>query len=470
MSPRRPQVRELLIRIDGDAKAPLGRQVEEQLREAIRCGRLAAGEQLPSTRMLANDLAVSRGVIARAYGQLAAEGYLAVRQGANPYVAPLLSQQAQTRAQPKENGRRWRFDLRPESPDLSQFPRRQWSRSLQCALKNASDRELGYIDRCGLPQLRRELSAYLARVRGADVDPDRVLITAGSTHTLTLIGRALLRQGQTRLAFENPSHCLLHTMVRRTGLEPTGIPVDDDGLVVDKLEQSDVKCVVVSPAHQFPLGVALAPERRMQLLEWAKRSDCILVEDDYDAEFRYDRPPAECLQALEPERVVYLGSASKSLAPALRLGWAILPSSLVEPVSAELHASTLLQPSLEQLAFADFLARGEFDRHVHKMRASYQRRRDLTITALQAELPELPLRGIAAGLNLIVELPGQEQEETALRNAAAAGIAVETVTRHTLAGYCGPRGLLISFAEISEPTIPHAIRSLAQALHGQSTE
>jgi GntR family transcriptional regulator / MocR family aminotransferase len=463
MSPRSPQVRDLLIRIDGAARTTLGRQIEEQLREAIRAGHLGGGEPLPSTRALAEDLCVSRGVVARAYAQLAAEGFLVVRQGSNPQVARVPTQRSPTHAKAHPNGPRWRFDLRPERADLSQFPRRQWLRSLGRALHTVSDQELGHVDECGLPQLRAELSAYLGRVRGAEADPDRIIIAACPTHVLTLIASALVRQGHKQIAFENPGRLHQHALVQRTGIEPVGLRVDENGLVVDTLESSGVRCVIVSPAHQFPLGVELAGERRMQVLEWAERVDGIVVEDD-NAEFFYDHPPGQCLQALAPERVVYIGSASKTLAPGLRLGWAILPSRLMEPVREALWASTLHQPSVDHLAFADFLARGEFDRHVRRMRTSYHRRRDLAVQTLAEEAPGLRIRGAAAGLQLVAELVCEVDEMNAQRRATSAGIAVETLTQNALPGYQGPRGLIVGFGVTPEPTIPHAIRALAHAV------
>lgn len=465
MSPRRAQVRDLLIRVDGDTKTPPGRQLEKQLREAIRSRRLAAGEQLPSTRMLAQDLGISRGVVVRAYAQLAAEGYLLVRQGSNPRVSLDFSQREWTPAEQPQEERRWRFDLRPEHPDLSQFPRHEWSRSLRSALQSASDSDLGHIARCGLPQVRAEIAAYLARVRGCVVDPDRVHITAGSTHALALIARTLRRQGHGTIAFENPTRLLFPALVHRQGLEPVGFPVDNEGVLVEELERSDVRCAVVSPGHQFPLGVELTAARRTQLLDWAERRDCIVVEDDEDADFRYDRTPVSCLQGLAPERVVYVGSICKTLAAGLRLGWVVLPASLIEPVKAELWASNPQQSAVEQLALADFIERGEFDRHIRRIRAVYRRRRDAAVRTLAEDWPDLPLQGVAAGLHLVAALTGEEEEEKAQRKALADGIAIETLTQHSLRGYNGPRGILIGFGAVPEPTIPHAIRSLIRALY-----
>lgn len=464
MSPRTSQVRDLLMRIDVAAKRTVGRQIEEQLREAILDGRLAAGEPLPSTRGLAQDLSVSRGVVVRAYAQLAAEGYIVVSRGSNPQVAELWTHQAQADTALREHRQHWRFDLRPQRPDLSQFPRRQWLRSLGRALQTATDDELGHVDQRGLLQLREVISAYLARVRGAEPDPENVIITACSTHALTLTAGALLRQGHKAIAFENPGHSLQRELVSRIGLDPVGLPVDENGLLVDELKSSDVRCVVVAPAHQFPLGVELAHERRMQLLEWAERNDCLIVEHDNDSEFYYEQPPARCLQALAPELVVYIGSASKTLAPGLCLGWALVPARLMELVSEELWASTLHQSSVDHLAFADFVARGEFDRHIRRMRASYHRRRDIAIQTLAAELPGLPIRGADAGLEFIVVFPSEDEEKRAQTKALGAGIAIETVTQHALPGYREPRGLLLGFGATPEPTIPYAISHLAHAI------
>jgi GntR family transcriptional regulator / MocR family aminotransferase len=470
MSPRRVQVRDLLISLDLDKRSSLGRQLEAQLREAIRSGRLSAEQKLPSTRMLAQDLGVSRGVVGRAYAQLAAEGYLRVTQGSNPSVGAVSSAQRSVGERRPDQEERWRFDLRPERPDLTIFPRREWARSQREALRRASFDDLDYIDYRGLPAAREEIAAYLSRARGVHVDPEHVLITAGSMNTVILVARALLRQGQRTLGFENPSHAMLHTLVRRIGLEVVGVPVDEDGIVVDALGSADMRCIVVSPAHQFPLGVALTVERRTRLLEWAERCDGIVLEDDYDAEFRYDRAPVGALQGLAPERVVYMGSASKTLAPGLRLGWAVLPARLVDAVGAELRASTLHQPSLEQLALADFVARGEFDRHLRRMRAVYRRRRDIVIRTLGEELPEVPLRGIAAGLHLIAELGSSSEEAAATEAARAAGVAVEPLAVHTLPGYSGPRGLIIGFGRTPEPTIARATRALAEVLRRVRSE
>jgi GntR family transcriptional regulator / MocR family aminotransferase len=452
------------VAFDKKSRLPVSRQLEEQLRDAIQSGRLSPGQALPSTRMLAEDLAVSRGVVVRAYTQLAAEGYLVLRQGANPRVSTIGVLQTPPPSESPPKARRFRYDLRPERPDLSQFPRRLWLRSVRQALLTAADSDVGYIDRHGLRGLREEIARYLVRARGVAATPDRVVITAGSTHALTLIERVLRQRGEQTIAFENPSHLLFHTLARRTELLPIGVTVDEQGLVVDELAASRAPAVVVSPAHQFPTGVAASVTRRAELLRWAEATGGLILENDYDAEFRYDRAPIGALQGLAPEHVAYIGSTSKTLAPGLRLGWAVLPTDLVDAAAEELWSMTLHLPGLDQLAFADFMRRGEFDRHLRRMRTLYRRRRDLLVRALQRELPQFPLSGIAAGLHLVLELPTQADEEEARRRARQHGLAIESLSQHALPNYHGPLGLLIGYGTIPEPTIPLAVRELARAL------
>jgi len=468
MSPRQPQTRELLVRIERSGRSRVGPQLEEQLRNAIRSGTLAPGSDLPSGRSLAEDLSVSRGVVVRAYAQLAAEGYLELRQGANPSVRGIPQQAerepAQSSSPPAEQGAKLRYDLRSHQPELSTFPRQAWLQSLRHALRTAADSDLGYIDERGLKQLRAEISRYLGRARGVAADPEQIVVTAGSTHTLSLIFRALARGGATLIGFENPSHWLLHAVARRAGLTPVGIPLDRQGLRVDALRAANVGAVVVSPAHQFPTGAALSADRRAALVLWARETGGLIIEDDYDAEFRYDRAPIGALQGLSPEQVAYIGSVSKTLSPGIRLGWAVLPSDLVASVGGELFCSVLQISGIDQLALADFLLRGEFDRHMRRMRAVYRRRRDALVGALESRLPLMPVNGIAAGLHVVIELASTAAETAVVEEAKARGLAIESLSRHALPGYTGPPGLLIGYGAIPHPTIPDAIEQLAQAL------
>ena len=464
---RQLQARDLLISIDRSARAPIARQIEDQLRRAIRTGLVIGGSQLPSTRALSHDLSVSRGVVVRAYAQLATEGYIDLRQGANPSVRrPVELTRASDAAPKPQRPRRPRFDLRPGIPDVGVFPRQAWLRSQRQALTAAPDVDLGYIDSRGLERLRVEIADYVGRARGVATTPDRVLVTAGSTHSLSLVARAFARRGARTIGFENPSHMVLREIAERAGLRAIGFPVDEEGLVVEELAGSSVPAVVVSPAHQFPTGHALSGRRRAALARWAVDNDSFIVEDDYDAEFRYDRASVGALQGLAPERVIYLGSASKTLAPGLRLGWAVLPPSFDAEVVEELSRSTLHISAVDQLAFENFLRAGELDRHLRKMRVLYRQRRDAVVRALEEELPDLPVRGIAAGLHLVLELDSYELEQSVYVSARERSIALESLSEHGLPGYEGPYGLLIGYGALSEPALREAIRELALLFSG----
>jgi GntR family transcriptional regulator / MocR family aminotransferase len=460
MSPRDLQARELLLQVDR-SRPSVSRQLEEQMRTAIRSGALAAGAQLPSTRVLAEDLRVSRGVILRVYGQLAAEGYISLRQGATPTVRPTVRFEPKT-VDPPNGQPRVVYNLRPHLPEVATFPRRPWLRAVRESLEQARTADLTYGDEAGLWSLRVEVANYLSRARGVSACPEQTLITAGSTHGVSLVSRVLARRGRTVMAFENPSHYILRSAASHGGQTVVAAEVDEDGIRPDTIARAD--SVYVSPAHQFPTGVALAPERRTALIEWAEAADALILEDDYDAEFRYDRAPVGALQGLAPEQVIYVGSTGKTFAPGLRLGWAVLPQELVDDVAQELLNSMLHVSGFDQLAFANFMHRGEFDRHLRRMRHVYRARRDVVASLLGELLPEYDVRGIAAGLHVVLELPSH-RTATAVRAAAGTvGIVVDSLEQHTFADYAGPAGLLIGYGGLPEPALEQAIKRLAEII------
>jgi GntR family transcriptional regulator / MocR family aminotransferase len=461
MSPRQLQARDLLLLIDRSRPQSVSRQLEEQMRSGIQSGALAAGEQLPSTRVLAQDLGVSRGVIGRAYGQLAAEGYISLRQGAAPSVRAAVRFDPKTVSQ--SNGRpRIVYNLRPHLPEVARFPRRPWLRAVRESLEQARTADLTYGDEAGLWDLRVEVANYLSRTRGVLADPERTLISAGCTHALNLVSRVLARRGQTVMAFENPSHHILRTVASNGGQTVVAAEVDERGIRPDALEAAD--SVYVTPAHQFPTGVVLTPERRSALIEWAQQTDALILEDDYDAGFRYDRAPIGALQGLAPERVIYVGSTGKTFAPGLRLGWALLPQGLVDEMAEELLNSMLQVSSFDQLAFTNFLHRGEFDRHLRRMRQVYRARRDVVVSLLGELLPDHPVRGIAAGLHVVLELPSHTAATRVRAEAAEFGIVVESIEQHAFADYAGPAGLLIGYGGLPEPALAEAINGLAKII------
>jgi GntR family transcriptional regulator/MocR family aminotransferase len=457
---------ELLLSVVRDGRRTLGAQIEEQLRQAIREGALRADTRLPSTRDLARQLGVSRRVVVDAYAQLASEGYLDLRQGARPRVSQAVAVAGAGDVGTRGQGTapRPRFDFSPSVPDVSTFPRKAWLRSLREALATISDADLGYGDPCGVDSLRSALADYLGRVRGVVADPARIVVTCGYTQSLGLVCHALAAVGASRIALDAPSNPDERVIAARAGLEPVPIGVDDDGLRVDELARTAADAVIVTPAHQHPTGAVLSGERRAALLAWLRARDAIAIEDDYDAEYRYDRAAVGALQGLEPDRVVYAGSVSKTLAPALRLGWLVVPPSLIEAVTREKVLADRGTSRIEQHALAAFLARGELDRHLRRMRLSYRRRRTALVDALADALPEATVRGISAGLHATVELPAGDDVVAIQEEAGRRRIAFETTSDYGQASGAGPPTLFLGFGQLSEPAIRAGVRELAEAV------
>jgi GntR family transcriptional regulator / MocR family aminotransferase len=456
---------ELLLSVARDDQRTLGAQIEDQLRRAIREGTLHAGARVPSTRDLARQLGISRRVAVDAYSQLAAEGYLALRQGARPRVSdtPVVASAAGEPAAPALPPR---FNFRPAVPDVSTFPRAAWLRSLREALRTMSDADLDLGDVRGAPVLRAALADYLGRVRGVVAGSANVVITNGYAQGLGLVCHALAATGAKRIAFEDPGQLEPWEIASRAGLEPVPAAVDDQGIRVDGLH--DVAAVVVTPAHQDPTGAVLSGERRAALLAWLRDHDAIAIEDDYDAEYRYDRAAVGALQGLEPDRVVYSGSTSKTLVPALRLGWLVVPPALLDAVTHHKLLSDRGTARIEQHALADFLARGELDRHLRRMRASYRTRRDALVEALAEHLPEATVRGIAAGLHATVELPDGD-ERAIFEEARRRRIAIATLAEYRIEDRKGPPTLLLGYAPMPEPAIRAGIKELAAAISASAT-
>jgi GntR family transcriptional regulator/MocR family aminotransferase len=470
---------ELLLSLDRGSGATLHEQLELRLREDVRSGRLAPGARLPSSRALASELGVSRGVVLEAYAQLAAEGYLTASQGAPTRVASTPG----TERPPVAAGsfaHRYTHDFAPGMPDLSSFPRDAWTRSLRGAVRGAPFQSLGEGDPRGSPELRNELMGYLGRVRGAAPEPEHTLVCAGFTQGFAVVCRSLRDRGVEQIALEDPGWPQHRLIAQRAGLEPVPVAVDELGIDVGALAGSGCEVVVVTPAHQFPTGVVLAPERRAELLEWAEERDGLIVEDDYDSELRYDRVALGALQGLAPERICHIGSASKRLAPGVRLGWVLSPSWLTGALTFEKGLADGGSPVLEQLALADFIARGELERHLRRMRLRYRERREALLGALARSVPGARVVGIGAGLFVLVELGVAVSEEAVVSAAAARGVGVEGLAWHRFAagelasaglpgpagppGPPGPPGLVLGFANMAQAAIERGVRELGEAV------
>jgi GntR family transcriptional regulator/MocR family aminotransferase len=419
--------------------------LEAALREAARSGRLLPGTRLPSSRALAADLGIARNTVADSYSQLVAEGWLAARPGSGTWVAERAGPPpAAPAAPPAVQARRARYSLRTGVPDVSAFPRTGWLAAAKRALLAAPAHALSYGDPRGLPELRTALAGYLARSRGVAVTPDRVVVCAGFAQGLELLCEALRARGARALAAEGYGHRLHWRIAQNWGLAPVALPVDGGGAVVGEL--GAVQAVLLTPTHQFPLGVPLEPARRRQVADWAASSGGLIIEDDYDGELRYDRPAVGALQALAPEHVVYAGTASKSLAPGLRLGWLVLPAHLVDQVAELKGAAGRLSSSLDQLTLAEFIGSGAYDRQVRRARLAYRRRRDRLVAALRQDAPRVRVTGIAAGLHAVLRLPPGQREEDLVARGARHGLALEGLGAYSLGDHHARPALVVGYA------------------------
>jgi GntR family transcriptional regulator/MocR family aminotransferase len=449
---------ELLVELDRAAGEPLHRQLADGLRNAIRTGRLAPHARMPSTRVLATDLGVSRRLVVDAYSQLVAEGFLLSRHGSGTQVATV---EAASAPQHTESPRRYDVDFLPGSPDLGSFPRGAWLRALRTGLAEIGSESLGYVEPQGLASARSAIADYLRRTRGVQADPRHVVLCSGATQAIALLGQTL-HDAELPLAMEDPGFWLHRMVLRHNGIEPLTVPVDDDGLDVDALADSGAKTVLSTPAHQSPTGVVLSAARRTALVEWA-RAGHLVIEDDYDAEYRYDRAPVGALQGIAPDRVIYLGSTSKTLAPGLRIGWMVLPPQLVGAIRLSKSLADTGSSVMDQIAFTGLLTSGAYDRHLRQMRRRYLSRRNALLAALAHYLPQATVLGAAAGVHLTVRLPDEYPVADLVRRAAAMRVNVEPLAHCYAEPANAPPGLLLGYANLTESQIDAGVAALARA-------
>jgi GntR family transcriptional regulator/MocR family aminotransferase len=461
-----PRSPELYLQLDRSRPRGLRAQVEAELRDAIRSGRLPAGTEIPSSRALAADLGVTRGVVVAAYDQLIAEGYLLARPGSGTVINALPTEPATPRPTTPTPGPL--LDFAPAVPDLAQFPRTAWLQATRTALATMPDADLGYVDPFGLPALRQELAGYLGRVRGVSADPERIVVSGGFGGGYNLAIAALRAMDRRlRVAVEDPGYVGARLLLDLAGVPWVPVPIDGDGIVVDALTETPAGAVVVTPAHQSPTGAVLSSARRSALLDWARRTDGYVIEDDYDAEYRYDRQPVGAVQGLAPDRVVYVGTASKSIAPGLRLGWVVLPEALVEPARRIRLVDDDFPATILQATYAAFLAAGARDRLLRRTRRIYRQRRDGLIAALQQHLPAARTSGASAGLHVLTTLPVPVGREDAIVAAAAdRGIRVHSGTRYraTAPAPGANAQLVLGYGRVTPEQADDGVRRLAEAI------
>lgn len=455
--------------------------LEAALRTAVREGRLAGGTRLPSSRALAADLGIGRNTVTEVYAQLVAEGWLVARQGSGTRVAdtvPVGTRVAETEPRPDasaamgvrpraaggsapRSSRPPRYDLRPGRPDLAAFPRSVWLAATRRALAAAPAEVLGYTDPRGLPELRTAVAEYVARARGVRAHPDRIVICAGFTQAWTLLCHVLHGHGVKTIAMEIHGVANHRRIASHHGLQIRNLTVDDGGAVIDP---RDAGAILLTAAHQFPLGVTLAPTRRGEAVRWAQEHDAIVIEDDYDGEFRYDRQPVGAMQALAPDHVVYAGTASKSLVPGLRLGWLVLPARLVDPVAEAQELAIGSVAAIDQLALAQLITSGSYDRQIRRVRLTNRRRRDRLLATVARHSPSVHVTGIAAGLHALLTLPAGVDEETVIGAAATHGLALAGLARFTAGEAPNPGALVIGYGTPPEHAYTAALARLDATL------
>ncbi|GGV49380.1 GntR family transcriptional regulator [Streptomyces longisporoflavus] len=442
------------------------------LRDAVREGRLAPGTRLPPYRSLAADLGIARNTVADAYAELVAEGWLTARQGSGTRVADRAAPPARTRRPKRAPSRPATpappaYDLRQGRPDAASFPRTAWLAAARRALNSAPNEAFGPGDPQGRIELRRALAGYLGRARGVRTDPERIVVCSGFAHALRLLfgggGGGILRGP---LAVESYGLGFHRSILRTAGVRTVPLALDEKGARVEELTGSQrVRGVLLTPAHQFPTGGPLHPSRRAAVIDWARTRGGLVLEDDYDGEFRYDREPVGAVQGLDPERVVYMGSVSKSLSPGVRLGWLVLPEHLIDDVLAAKGEREAWVSVVDQLTLADLIETGHYDRHIRRMRQRYRNRRDQLVAALAAHAPHISPTGVAAGLHAVLRLPPGTEQSTA-KAAAWQGLALEGLAefRHPEATMPASDGLVVGYSTPPEHAYGAALEALCRAL------
>lgn len=459
------------FQVDRTDKKTLTQQVYEQLRQYILNGDVRMDEKLPSTRELGSSLGVSRNIILEVYDQLVAEGYLVVRPRSGTYVAPGSLFQNHTieelvnKSKPNTQTYQDIIDFKAATPAMDQFPRKVWGRLAKDVCYDSPDSIFGYHTSDGLPELKEEICRYILRTRGVVSQPHQIMITSGATQALSLITDILIQHNKS-VAVEDPVTDEMRTIFSYAGAELTPIPVDDKGINPDYLSKdSPPAFIFVLPSHQFPMGVTLTIQRRIQLIEYARQHNCYIVEDDYDSEFTYEGTPVHSVQGLDPERVIYVGTFSKILSPGLRIGYVVLPTSLIERFKTLKWYTDRHHSSLEQLILTRFMKEGYFDRHIRKMKRIYKQRREALVNNLKKYFPDCKILGHAAGMHLVVELPNVPIHSSLLEWIKKHGVLIYSVDHYSLLKGAHGHKMVLGYGSLTIDKIEEGIKRLKTAIH-----
>ncbi|RMC38095.1 PLP-dependent aminotransferase family protein [Paracoccus alkanivorans] len=457
----------LALTLDRIAEHPLHLQLSESLRALVLTGHYG-GQRLPASRVFAGELGVSRMTVISAYDQLIAEGYLIARRGDGTYIAKHLPHLVAPVSRPAPSTQMTRpfLPFHPGIPDQTAFPHRPWARHLERAWRAPEARLLAQADPFGWLVLRAAIAAHLAAWRGLDCVPEQVVITAGAWDGFDILSGAGLLRGQ-RLAMEDPGWPTLYRLIEHAGLRPVPLRIDTNGFVSTRIPER-VANAVVTPSRHYPTGIAMPLARRLELLHWAKTQDGLIIEDDYDSEFRYQGQPLPSLAGLDGlRRVVYMGSFSKLLSPSLRIGYLVLPEAHLNPVRAYLSAIGARASLLPQPALASFMESGEFATHLRRMRRIYARRQAWLLQELTPVSDLLDLRPDATGMHLCLSLHPKLRAATTDQELAAQG-ATHGLSLRALSTQAKlpdpPQGLLLGYAGFTEEQLAQAASALVRLL------
>lgn len=466
------------INLDREDKLSLSRQIYRSIKNGILTGKIKSGTKLPSSRELSSELHVARNVVVDCYEQLIAEGYAYTKNGSGTYISDGVvlprkdKETAVIKTEVVSPKPEIKVSFRTGIPDLSLIPINKWAQLYHKSAIGISPSEMDYQDPMGNEVLRATLARYLNRVRGTDANPQNIIITNGAAQSFNLICKLLSTKDYALV--ENPlSHGLLHTL-ESNNVKLSAIRLDSDGMVTKELPKSAPKLIFTTPSHQFPMGSILTASRRIELINYVASNDAYIVEDDYDSEFRFDGNPIESMQNLAPERVIYVGTFSKTLMPALRIGYMVLPDKLTRQLREAKYVADIHSPVLEQLTLSSFIESGSFERHLRNMQKLYHRKRDLLIKTLKKYFGDsVEIFGAAAGLHFVAAFSGVKFDATLLEKIRDGGIEISAVSKHLYKEGCSENYdnlLIFGYGNTAVDKIESGINTLYKIIKGEKQD